>query len=112
MSLKLAGMLFTGPFPVDTTEVRANHVPIIFAIIAKGGQSWAPVFRVIDIGLSPDGGMRFGDHPRRAEWQSVSDGPISVYTMATPRSAFPAAERERLVDELRRQYDPPRGTVE
>ena len=56
MSLKLADHLFTGPFAIDTTEVRANQPPVVYAIVAKGGPGWAPVFRVVDIGASSDEG--------------------------------------------------------
>ena len=56
MSLKLADHLFTGPFAIDTTEVRANQPPVVYAIVAKGGPAWAPVFRVVDIGASSDDG--------------------------------------------------------
>lgn len=108
MSIKLAGHLFTGPFPVDTTEVRANQVPVVYAVIAKEGQSWAPTFRVIDLGASPDEGLRFSDHPQRSAWGEPS---ISVYLLYLPRTKHTAADREQLATELRRHYDPPNGFV-
>jgi hypothetical protein len=111
MSLKLAGHLFTGPFAIDTAEVRANQVPVVYAIIAKGGQSWAPVFRVVDVQASPDCGVRFADHPSRRNWTAEANERIAVYLFYTPRSEFAAADRERFAEELRRIYDPPRGFI-
>ena len=111
MSLKLAGYLFTGPFPIATTEIRANQVPVVFAIVAKGGQSWAPVFRVVDVGASPDEGMRFSEHPRSKNWMSQVGETVGVYLFYAARSAYTTAERERIADVLRREYDPPRGLV-
>jgi hypothetical protein len=111
MSLKLAGHLFTGPFSIATTEIRANQVPVVFAIVAKGGQSWAPVFRVIDVGASPDGGVRFADHPRGKDWTPQPGETVGVYLFYAARSEHTAADRERIAEALRREYDPPRGFV-
>jgi hypothetical protein len=111
MSIKLGGHLFTGPFPVDTTEVRANQVPAVFAVIAKGGQSWAPVLRVVDIGATPDEGVRFSGHPRRAQWQAQAGESIGVYLFYAPRSEYATSDRERMAEKLRRQYEPPNGLV-
>src|SRR5262249_22939076 len=76
MSLKLAGLLFTGPFEIDTTEVRANQVPVVYAVIAKGGPSWAPVFRVVDVGAGSDQGVRFDIHPCRGDWKGQAGGNV------------------------------------
>ena len=111
MSLKLAEHLFTGPFAIDTTEVRANQPPVVYAIVAKGGPAWAPVFRIVDVGASPDDGLRFADHPRRGDWTAAASESVGVYFFYAPRSKFTAAERERIAAELRIQYDPPRGVV-
>jgi hypothetical protein len=110
MSLKLADHLFTGPFPIDT-EVRANQPPVVYAIVAKGGPAWAPVFRIIDIGASPDEGLRFADHPQRSAWSAAGGEALSVYLFYAPRSKYSAADRERMADALRTRYDPPNGTV-
>jgi hypothetical protein len=111
MALKLAGHLFTGPFAIDTTEVRANQVPVVYAIIAKGGQSWAPVFRVVDVGAGADDGIRFTDHPRRREWAGEAAESVGVYLFYAPRSEYSQEDRMRIAEELRQKYDPPRGTV-
>jgi hypothetical protein len=111
MSLKLADYLFTGPSAIDTTEVRANQPPVVYAIVAKGGPPWAPVFRVVDIGASSDAGVRFADHPRRGAWAAGPGETLGVYLFPMPRSKFSAADRERIAAHLRSQYDPPRGVV-
>lgn len=112
MALKLAGYLFTGPFPIDSTEVRHNHAPVVYAIIAKGGQPWAPSFRVVDIGFSEDSGVRFSDHPRRPDWSVIGEEQIAVYLFYAPRSEYLTADRTRIAQELREKYDPPRGSVD
>jgi hypothetical protein len=111
MSLKLAGYLFTGPFPIATAEIRANQVPVVFAIVAKGGQSWAPVFRVIDVGASPDEGMRFAEHERSKDWKPQAGETVGVYLFYAARSEHTVMDRERIAEALRREYDPPRGLV-
>lgn len=111
MSLKLSDQLFTGPFSIDELEIRQNQRPVVYAIIAKGGKSWAPEFRVVDVGASPDAGMRFADHPRRADWVAGTNDTLGVYVFYTPRSQFSDSDRERLVQQLRTAYDPPRGMV-
>src|SRR5438445_142247 len=90
MSLKLAGLLFTGPFGIDGTEVRANQVPVVYAVIAKGGPPWAPAFRVIDVGAGPDQGVRFDNHPRRED-----DSVVFVSALA------PTRNNAMLIDNLR-----------
>jgi hypothetical protein len=107
MSLKLGGHLFTGPFPVETVVVRANKVPVVYAIIAKGGQSWAPRFRVIDVGASPDDGISLVDHPSRPNWLSAEGEVIGAYMLSLPRSEHSQADRERLAAELRGLYGAP-----
>jgi hypothetical protein len=112
MSLKLAGLLFTGPFGIDGTEVRANQVPVVYAVIAKGGAPWAPAFRVIDVGAGPDQGVRFDDHPRRGEWKGQPGESVGIYLFYAPRSEFTAGDRERIAQDLRQRYDPPRGFID
>jgi len=112
MSLKLGGYLFTGPFPIDGTEVRANQGPALYAIIGKGGPAWAPNFRVIDIGDSPEHGILFVEHPNRARWSAKSGESLAVYLFYARRSEYSAPDRERMVEELRRQYDPPNGCIQ
>lgn len=114
MALKLAGHLFTGPFPIETTQVRSNQPPVVFAIIAKEGEAWAPSFRVIDIGFSEDVGLRFADHPNHAQWTEAAGatGQIGVYLFYAPKSEYALADRQRLASELALRYDPPRGLVE
>jgi hypothetical protein len=112
MSLKLGGgHLFTGPFPIETTVVRANKVPVVYAIVAKGGQSWAPAFRVIDIGASPDEGIDLAKHPARPEWQVATDEVMGAYLLYLPRSEYSQADRERLAQQLLALYEPPNNLV-
>ena len=111
MSLKLGGLLFTGPFPVETVVIRANKVPVVYAIVAKGGPSWAPVFRVIDVGASPDSGISLADHPSRPNWRVAEGEVIGAYMLNLPRSEYAQADRERLAAELRGRYESPDDRV-
>jgi hypothetical protein len=114
MALKLDGHLFTGPFPIETTQVRANQAPVVFAVIAKEGEAFAPSFRVIDIGFSEDQGLRFADHPRRGAWAEAAGGEakLGIYLFYAPKSEYGLVDRQRLAAELTQKYDPPRGLVE
>jgi len=112
MSLKLAGHLFTGPFPIDGTEIRPNQSPVVYAVIAKGGPSWAPVFRVVAIGSSPDAGIRFAAHPDRSRWVARSGEALGIYLFYARRSEFSATDREEMAADLRRRYTPPNSFIE
>jgi hypothetical protein len=112
MSLKLSGYLFTGPFPIDSTSVRANQQPVVFAIIAKGGPGWAPTFRVIDVGFSEDSGVTFADHPARRQWDAASGGVASVYLFYAPKSEYSIDDRRKIASALHAAYDPPNGLVQ
>jgi hypothetical protein len=112
MSLKLgSGHLFTGPFPIEKTAVRANKIPVVYAIVAKGGQSWSPTFRVIHIGASPDEGIDLAKHPSRPDWQAAAGETIGAYLLYLPRSEHSQADRERLSQELLARYQPPNNIV-
>jgi hypothetical protein len=112
MSLKLAGQLFTGPFPIDATIIRANQQPVVFAVIAKGGPGWAPVFRVIDVGYSEDSGLDFSNHAQKQQWIAASDGVPDLYFLYMPKSQYSIADRWRIAEDIRRRYDPPHGLVQ
>src|SRR2546423_236425 len=101
MALKLAGHLFTGPFPLETTEVRSNQAPVVYAIIAKGGEPWAPTFRVIEVGLSGDAGMRFASLPQFASWKAEWGAQIGVYLFYAPRSEYSLDDRRTMAQALR-----------
>ncbi len=112
MALKLAGHLFTGPFPIDTTEVRSNHAPVVYAIIARGGEPWAPTFRVVDIGFSEDAGLRFIELRNRASWSVPDSARLGVYLFYAPRSGYSLQQRREMAESLRQKYDPPNGFAE
>lgn len=112
MALKLAGHLFTGPFPIDTTEVRSNQSPVVYAIIAKAGDPWSPTFRVVDVGFSDASGVRFADLPNRASWSAQNGAQLGVYLYYAPRSEYSDEQRRALAENLRQRYDPPNGFAE
>src|SRR5579872_7129672 len=109
MSLKLGGHLFTGPFPIDTTRVRSNQAPVVYAIVIKAGQPWTPSFRVLEVGFSEDTGICFSAHPQSASWTKKNS---AVYLYYAPRSTYSHTDRKRLADELREQYKPPHDVID
>ena len=112
MTLKLSGYLFTGPFPIDKTIIRANQPPVVFIVIAKGGPGWAPTFRVIDVGYTEESGITFADHPALTQWTAASDSVPGLYFFYTPKSQFSTTDRQKIADDLRQKYNPPDGLVE
>jgi hypothetical protein len=56
--------------------------------------------------------VRFDDHPRRAEWKGQPGESVGICLFYAPRSEFTAADRERIAEDLRQRYDPPRGFID
>lgn len=94
MSLTISGTLFTGPFKLDKTMIRANQHPCVYVVVSKEGSSWDPQFRLIHVGESGDAGIDFSADPRSAEWLRAG-AEISVYLRAVPRADDPSGERRR-----------------
>src|SRR5882757_4592053 len=111
MALKLAGHLFTGPFPIEATEIKSNQTPVVFAVIAKEGRPWAPVFKVIEIGFTPDEGTEFSQHPRAAEWMNRSSDAAALYFLYMSRPEFTEIDRRQLAQELGAKYQPVNGEI-
>ncbi len=112
MAIKLSGFLFTGPFPIDSTEVRSNQSPVVYAIIVKAGEPWSPSFRVIDVGCSEDKSLRFSDLLNRDQWAEQYGKQASVYLFYASRSEYSADQRRAMAASLRQMYDPPNGFAE
>jgi len=112
MSLKICDYLFYGPFKVAETIVRANHVPVVYAIIAKEGKPWDPVFRLIDVGYSPASGLVFSEHPDHARWGTLSTGTLGVYLLDVAGDTPDASHRRTIADTIRTRLDPPNGLIQ
>jgi hypothetical protein len=111
MSLKILGRLFTGPNDPQRAAVRVNHAPAVFAIIDKGGQSWDPQFRMIDLGDTGGAAVVFAEHPDLARWQAAAQGQLSIYFyVPDPDDGDPAAQRRALIEEIRANW-PPGGLI-
>jgi hypothetical protein len=112
MSLKIGHHLFTGPMNLAETKVRANQIPVVFAVVCKEGAPWNPVFRLIDVDVSDAGGTVFAGHPHRSDWEKAASGTLSLYIFEPEKGQrFEAADRAALVADLRRTYEPPRGVI-
>jgi hypothetical protein len=78
MAIKIAGRLFTGPFSIDSMQIRSNRAPVVYVIVRKGGDAWDPIFRLIDVGESAGADFALADHPSRASWGESRDE-VGVY---------------------------------
>jgi len=110
MALKLSGYLFTGPFPLGSTEVRSNHTPVVYAIIAKEGEPWAPTFRALEVGFSEDSGIDFSVHAARSRSLPSSAMP-NVYLFYAPRSKYSKADRQQIAAEIWKECDRLKGVI-
>ena len=79
--------------------------------MSTAGISWAPVFRVVDVGASSDEGVRFAEHECSKDWKPQAGEMVGAYLFYAARSQHTATDRERIAEALRREYDPPRGFV-
>jgi hypothetical protein len=112
MALKISGHLFTGPYDLDKTVVRRNHLPVIYAVLSKEGPPWDPMFRVIDVGASGEEGIAFGLDARRDGWKAGAKGQVCLYMMPLETSEYRTLEeREALADALRAQHAPPNDII-
>jgi hypothetical protein len=112
MALKIAGYLFTGPYDLDKTVVRRNHLPVIYAVLSKEGPPWDPVFRVIEIGTSGEDGIVFAEDARRNGWTSRAQGQLCLYLMQLEGAEYRGlAARESLARAIRARHVPPNDTI-
>ena len=112
MALKIADHLFTGPFDVEKTVVRKNHLPAVYAVLSKEGQPWDPLFRVLEIGASGQDGITFSNHARRGEWTARARGQICVYLMSLEGPEWQdVAARQSLAEQLGARHVPPNDVI-
>jgi hypothetical protein len=104
MSLKIQGYLFTGPFPIEKTNRRANQAETVFAVVQKGGSSWDPVFQLLDLGRTGRTGVVFAEHPRVGAWRAVEGTPASIYLLDTTTQPEAAADMDKVVAEILATY--------
>jgi hypothetical protein len=108
MSLKIGQTLFTGPFALADTVLRANHPRAVYAVLVKEGPGWDPCFRLIEIGVSPPEGVDFPNHPHRPAWDKASDGKAVVYLHSLEDAS---QDLERIAEDIQRQYGSSGGIV-
>ncbi|MDQ7248364.1 hypothetical protein [Dongia sedimenti] len=100
MSIKIKGYLFTGPFPVEKTNRRANQAETVFAVVRKGGSAWDPVFELLDLGRTGSTGMAFADHPHAAAWRGGDGTLASIYLLDTTTQPEAAADLDKVVGDI------------
>jgi hypothetical protein len=112
MSLKILSHLFTGPLDINTTKVRANQDPAVFAIVCRSGKPWNPEFSLIEVGKSSPDGTEFKNHPNRKEWASLCGGEASVYLLSVPNALKQDSDpRDEIVSEISQSLKPPGGAI-
>lgn len=112
MGLKISGLLFYGPAPLEQVVVKKNHSPVVFAIVSRTGEPWNPIFRLLAVGFSGLDGLILADHPDVATWQAENDGVLQVYLLDLKRKdGDPATRAQQIIADFREQFDPPRGFI-
>jgi len=114
VSLKIAGRLFAGPFPLEKTVVRKNHDPAVFAIISREGKPWNPLFHILEVGETGPDGVTFEEHPASAQWRDMAAaaaGTVGVYLLSMARAEHGDDTRRQLAEDIRTRYSPPTGYV-
>ncbi len=111
MSLKIKNHLFTGPFDIESASVRANQDPAVYAVVAKGGEPWNPVFKVLETGDTGEAGLKFTEHPHKASWTETAAGKPGVYLLHFSRKEVSASERAAVLDTIRAALDTTGGVI-
>lgn len=102
MSLKVKGLLFSGPYELDGTTVRHNHSAVVYIVVDKTGEAWDPKYTVIHADETAGKTVVFKDHPELNSWLNAAKGKVSLY-FYTPEPGSPdvAAQRQSVVKMIR-----------
>jgi hypothetical protein len=102
MSIKVKGLLFTGPYELETTTVRRNHTAVVYIVVDKVGEAWDPKYRIMDVDETAGNSVEFKSHPELANWKAAARGKICLY-FYTPDvdSGDLAAIRQNVVTMIR-----------
>jgi hypothetical protein len=112
VALKIAGHLFTGPHNIDKTVVRANHLPVVFAIISKEGAPWDPQFRLIDVGYSEAGGLVFAEAAKSAQWRRDCKGTLCLFLLPMDESnGYKESDRSVISEHIRALHTAPNDLI-
>ena len=79
MSIKVKGLLFTGPYELETTTVRHNHAAVVYIVVDKIGEAWDPKYKVMHVDETAGKTVEFKLHPELANWKAVAKGKVSLY---------------------------------
>lgn len=102
MSIKVQGLLFSGPYDLDKTTVRHNHSPVVFVVVDKVGEAWDPKYDILDVGETGGQTVEFKNHPEITRWRAAGKGQVSLYFYTPePGTADAAVVRARIVGEIR-----------
>jgi hypothetical protein len=104
MSLKICNYLFTGPFPVEKTNRRANQAETVFAIVIKAGSAWDPSFSLLDLGRTGAAGTVFAQHPRAADWVDSAGAAANVYLLDVATKSQMASDLDNVIGEISAAY--------
>jgi hypothetical protein len=101
VSIKVQGLLFSGPYDLQKTTVRQNHVAVVYLVVDKVGEAWDPKYDILDVGETGGRTVEFGSHPKLAAWRAASRGQVSLYFYSPEAgSGDAAASRARIVAEI------------
>ncbi len=98
MSLKVKGLLFSGPYELTGTTVRHNHSPVVYIVVDKAGEAWDPKYTAIYTDETAGKTVVFKDHPELNNWLKAAKGTVSLYFYSPePGSPDVAAQRQSVV---------------
>jgi hypothetical protein len=112
VALKIAGHLFNGPHDIDTTVVRANHRPVVYAVISKEGAPWDPQFRLIDIDCSEAGGLVFSEHAKNQQWRRDCKGTLCLFLLPMDEGGgYKESDRSVIAERIRTLHRAPNDLI-
>lgn len=111
MGLKIAGRLFSGPYPMETFRRRANQPQVVYAVVSRSGPGWDPVYRLVDVGTSGDAGLEFARVAAEAAWQPIDGGTLLLFVDFIDDRRTTHQERAQIVQQVREAYEIPGGII-
>lgn len=111
MGLKIAGRLFSGPYPMDTFKRRANQSQVVYAVVSRSGMIWDPDFHLVDVGTTDDDGCEFKKIMAEADWKPINDGTLMLFVDFLDNRRTKRTEREAIVAQIRDAYEIPGGYI-
>ena len=101
VSIKVKGLLFTGPYELEATTVRRNQAAVVYVVVDKIGEAWDPKFKVLHVGDTAGDTVEFKLHPELPTWNAMAKGKLGLYFhRPEPQQGDPAIARQTITAEI------------